>query len=421
MIKKMKAKKITLSFLVLILIAFILTSFSGCCFDFNKGPKATKANKDSDKAAQDVDRNLVNANTEFALDLFNRLAIENSSGNIIISPISISLAMAMAYSGARGSSAQEISQAFRFNNYDPDNLNNAFKLLLSSMNGIDEMVELYTGNSIWINKDFEINQDFKALTEEFYNASVSSADFKSSDTVNKINDWVSKATEGNIKNIASPSSLNEAVMYLVNAIYFKGQWSDKFKSENTQEEEFFLLDKSSKKVQMMNNTEKFEYYQGENFKMLRMPYGRSKSAMYVLLPNEGFDINSLSASLTASLLESYITQSASEEVMLKFPKFDIDYSVNLNNTIKNMGINAPFNKETADFGGIAPEVFISQIDHKAIIKVDEEGTVAAAATSFGMGATAARPVEFTVNRPFILFIRDDRTGNILFEGRITLP
>jgi len=367
-----------------------------------------------------VDKNLINANTEFALDLFNRLASEDSGGNIFISPISISLAMAMTYNGARNTSAQEISSVFRFNNYDLNNLNNAFKLLLSSMSGIDEMVELYTGNSIWINKDLEVNQDFKALTEKFYNASVSSADFKSSDTVNKINDWVSKATEGNIKNIASPSSLNEAVMYLVNAIYFKGQWSDKFRPENTQEEDFFLADKSSKKVQMMNNTGEFEYYPGENFQMLRMPYGRNKSAMYILLPNEGFDINSLSASLTAGLLDSYITQSASEEVMLKFPRFSIDYSVNLNNTLKNMGINAPFNKDSAEFGGIAPEVFLSQIDHKAIIEVNEEGTVAAAATSFGMGATAARPIEFTVNRPFILFIRDDRTGNILFEGRIML-
>lgn len=417
----MKAKKITLSFLVLFLTALILISFTACCSLFDRGPKVTKANKESDKAAQNVDKNLVNANTEFALDLFNRLASNDKNSNIFISPISISLAMAMAYNGASGESQKEISETFRFANYDAANLNNAFKLLLSSMSGIDEMVELYTGNSIWLKNDLEINKDFTSLAEEYYNASVNPADFKSSDTVNKINDWASKATDGNIKNIASPSSLNDAVMYLVNAIYFKGQWKDKFKPENTEEDDFFLADKSSKKVQMMNNSGQFDYYGGEKFQMLRMPYGRDKSAMYVLLPDEDLDINDLLAGITVQLLDNYILQSLSEEVILKFPKFNIDYSANLKNALNNMGMNTSFNKDTADFGGIAPGVFISQIEHKAIIEVNEEGTVAAAATSFGMGATAVRPIEFTVNRPFILLIRDDRTENILFEGRIMLP
>jgi serine protease inhibitor len=417
----MKTKQITLSLLVLFLIALILISFTACCSLFDKGPKTTKANKESDKAAENIDKNLVDTNTEFALNLFNGLANEDSSNNIFISPISISIAMAMAYNGAIGTSQKEISNTLKFTGYNPDSLNNAFKLLLSSMSGIDEMVELYTGSSIWLKNDLEINKDFQYLAENYYNASINPADFDSSDTVNKINDWVSKVTEGKIKNIASPSSLKDEVMYLVNAIYFKGQWKDKFKQENTGEDDFFLADKSSKKVQMMNNSGKFDYYRGEKFQMLRMPYGRDKSAMYVLLPDEGFDINDLSASLTFQLLNNYILQSSNEEVILKFPKFDIDYSVNLKKILSNMGINTPFDKDTADFGGIAPGLFISQIDHKAIIEVNEEGTIAAAATSFGMGATAARPVEFTVNRPFILFIRDDRTGNILFEGRIMQP
>jgi serine protease inhibitor len=417
----MKAKKITLSVFILFLIALILISLTACCSLFDRGPKVTKANKESDKAAENVDKNLVDANTEFALNLLSSLANEDRGSNIFISPISISLAMAMAYNGARGDSGKEISQTLRFANYNPDTLNNAFKLLLSSMSGIDDMAELYTGNSIWLKNDLEINPDFKSLAENYYNASVNSTDFNSSDTIGKINDWADKATEGKIKNIASPSSLKNEVMYLVNAIYFKGQWKDKFKQENTEEADFFLADKSSKKVQMMYNNGKFDYYRGEKFQMLRMPYGRGKSAMYVLLPDESFDINDLSASLTFQLLDNYILQSSNEEVMLKFPRFAIDYSKSLGNTLKNMGINAPFNKDSADFSGIAPEVFISHIDHKAIIEVNEEGTIAAAATSFGMGATAVRPIEFTVNRPFILFIRDDRTGNILFEGRIMMP
>lgn len=417
----MKAKKISLAFFILFLVAAILVSLGACCFGFNKGPKATKANKESDKAAEIVDKNFVGSNSEFALDLFNRLANKDSSSNIFISPISISIAMAMVYNGANGASRQDISEIFRFKNYDADSLNKAFKLLLTSMSGIDEMVELYTGNSIWLKDDLKINKDFTSLTENYYNATVNLADFESSDTVNKINDWAGKATQGKIKNIADPASLKNAVIYLANAIYFKGQWRDKFKQENTEEDDFFLADKSSKKVQMMQNTGEFDYYDGEKFRVIRMPYGRRKSSMYVFLPDEDIDINDLLTSLSVELLDKYILQSTSEEVMLKFPKFNIDYSANLENTLKNMGMNTSFNKDTADFSGIAPGVFISQIAHKAIIEVNEEGTVAAAASSFGMGALAVKPIEFTVNKPFILLIKDDRTGNILFEGRIMVP
>ncbi len=147
-----------------------------------------------------------------------------------------------------------------------------------------------------------------------------------------------------------------------------------------------------------------------------------KAAMYVLLPDEDTQINDFLNGLSRDLLNKYISEAQSTEVMLKFPRFNIEYGAkSLIEPLKNLGMVNPFIAGQADFSGMAPQMFISQIDHKAIIEVNEEGTVAAAATSLGMGATAVKPVEFIVNRPFILFIIDDRTGNILFTGKILEP
>lgn len=418
-------KTILLMSAILVVLTVLLYATSCFCVMtdlFRKTPKETKANRQSDKMAESVDQHLVSLNTDFALKIFKELSNEDKNTNVFISPISISLAAAMAYNGAKNLTQQEIAETLEFKDYNIEELNSSFKVLLSSMTDIDEMVQLYTGNSIWCKKDFDIEKDFTDLVENYYNASIYNEDFNSPDTAGKMNNWVSEATEGKITRIVDPEALKDVVIYLVNAIYFKGQWKDKFKVENTKEDDFFLIDKNIKKVQMMANNEKYEYYKGDNFQMIRMPYGRDKTAMYVFLPNESIGINDFINSLSRDLLNKYISEAISTEAMLKFPRFNIEYGAkSLIEPLKNLGMVNAFSAEKADFSSIAPLMFISQIEHKAIIEVNEEGTVAAAASSMGMGATAIRPVEFIVNRPFILLIRDDRTGNILFMGKILKP
>jgi serine protease inhibitor len=403
--------------LALLIVAYIVTfPLIGC------KQTATKENKASDQSAANVDKNLINSNTDFALKIFKELSNEDKNKNVFISPISISLSIAMAYNGAKGQTQQEIAKTLGFENYTIDKLNSSFKVLLSSMGNIDQMVQLYTGNSIWTRNDFSIEKNFTDLTKNYYNASIYNEDFNNPDTAGKMNSWISDATKAKISNIVDPKELKNAVMFLINAIYFKGQWTDKFNSENTKEDDFFLIDKSVKKVQMMSNNKKYNYYEGNNFQLLRMPYGRDKIAMYILLPKKDINIDDFLNSLSRDLLSKYISEALNNEVMLKFPKFNISYGTkSLVEPLKNLGMVTSFIKDQADFSGIAPKMFISQIDHKAIIEVNEEGTVAAAATSIHFGATAIRPVEFIVNRPFILFIIDDRTGNILFTGKILEP
>ncbi|MHB1254204.1 MAG: serpin family protein [Candidatus Humimicrobiaceae bacterium] len=421
----MNIRKIILLISIALIILIILISATGCCaginYLFRKTPKETKANKESDKIASAVDKALVDSNTGFALKIFKELSNEDRNINIFISPISISIAAAMAYSGARNQTKEEIAQALEFTDFTSEKLNESFKNLLLSMSDIDDMVELYVGNSIWYRKDFNVEKDFIDLTKNYYDASVYNVDFTGQDTAGRINSWVSEATQGKISKITDQDSLKDAVMYLINAIYFKGQWKDKFKEENTAEDTFYLSGDSTKRILMMHNNEKYKYYKGEDFQMLRMPYGRDKAAMYVLLPDENVGIDEFIDSLSPDLLSKSITEASSFEVDLKFPKFKVEYGTkSLIEPFKKLGMINSFTGK-ADFSGIAPQMFISQIDHKAIIEVNEEGTVAAAATSFGMGATAARPIEFIVNRPFILMIIDDRTGNILFMGKITEP
>ena len=247
----MSLRKTILLVSAILVVFTILLYATGCCFDvtglFRKTPKETKANKQSDKMAESVDQGLVSLNTDFALKIFKELSNEDKNTNVFISPISISLAAAMAYNGAKNSTQQEIAETLEFKDYNIEELNSSFKVLLSSMTDIDEMVQIYTGNSIWYKKDFSIEKDFTDLAGNYYNASIYNEDFNNPDTAGKMNDWVSKATEGKISNIVSPQALKDAVMYLVNAIYFKGQWTDKFKVEDTKEDDFFLIDKISKK------------------------------------------------------------------------------------------------------------------------------------------------------------------------------
>jgi len=415
------------SFAAIVLIIFIVLSIvPGCCFDigniFRKKTVETKANRQSDMIAESVDANLVDINTDFALALFKGLSGEDANSNVFISPLSITLIMAMAYNGAENSTRSEISDILQFGIYTDEQLNSAFQTLLASMENIDDMVELYTGNSIWVRNEFGIEKNYGDIVKNYYNASIYNEDFNDPDTAAMINTWVSEATKGRISNIITSGAIKDLVMCLINAIYFKGQWKDKFKPENTDEQDFYLIDKSVKKVQMMHNSKKYYYFKGADFKMLRVPYGRDKTAMYVILPDENININEFIEDLNTGMVDECIENLMEVEVMFEFPKFNIEYSSgNLIGTLRDLGIKEAFIEDKADFSRISKQLFISRIDHKAIIEVNEEGTVAAAASFIGMGATAVLPVEFIVDRPFILFIRDDRTRNILFAGKILAP
>jgi serpin B len=385
----------------------------------------------SDERAHSVDPKLVSANTRFAFDIFKRLLMEDTNKNIFISPLSVSIALAMAYNGAEGTTKDAMAETLNLGNMTLEDINREYSDLIESLENVDQEVKLLISNSVWMKNEFEpvIKSSFLHNVGTSYDSEVFTRDFGSPQTVNEINGWVKKRTEDKIKEIIR--DLNpELVMLLINAIYFKGTWITEFDKAKTQQQNFFLGDGNPVKVDMMTTAGNFSYYFGEDCEIARLPYGRDKVAMYIFLPKEGVSLDSFIASMNQTVHDGYISRLQSpDNLIVKMPKFKVEYGVkHLNNALKMLGMGIAFDPIEADFSGIASitsgNLYISYVDHKAVIEVNEEGTEAAAVTDVGIGFTAISPTSppsFVVNRPFYYEIRDDRSGSILFMGKILNP
>jgi serpin B len=384
----------------------------------------------SDEKAYSVDTTLVSANTRFAFDLFRDLVAEDTNKNVFISPLSISMALAMTYNGAEGTTKDAMAQTLNFGNMTLEEINHEYSNLMESLKNVDQAVKLLIGNSVWMNKEFEpiVEPSFLERVGTSYDGEMFTRDFGNPQTPSEINGWVDKSTEGKIKD-AIPQIDPELVMLLINAIYFKGEWVTRFDEAQTLKQDFFLPQGNTVNVDMMSTSGNFSYYSGENCQVARLPYGRDKIAMYVFLPDEGISLDSFIASLNQTAHDEYVSRlQPIGDLVVKLPKFKVEYGVkSLNSVLKKLGMETAFEPSEANFSGIASiapqNLYISYVDHKAIVEVNEEGTEAAAVTVVGMGATSVRiePPSFVVNRPFFFEIRDDRSDSILFMGKILNP
>ncbi len=393
------------------------TLFGGC-----SGLKGVSEEK-SDEIASGVAGDLIHSNTQFGFKIFNQLILEDKDKNIFISPLSILLALAMTYNGAVGDTSLAMADALEFTGFDLEELNTGFKDLMTSIENADYEIELAIANSIWMNLGFKAREDFIERNNKYYSSEVREIDFADAAAVDTINGWIADKTSNKIEKMldAIPA---DAVMYLINAIYFKGNWTDEFDGGMTAEDDFYLADGSTKKVPMMNKWQELPYCAGDGYLAVRLPYGQEKFSMYIILPDKGESLDSLISSLDADGWEE-ITDSFSErEVELSMPKYKMEYGIKLlNDVLINMGMGIAFGPD-ADFSGIREDIFISRVLHKAVIEVNEKGSEAAAATVVEMVETAIEveePVEFTVNRPFFFVIADDRSGSILFMGKVMEP
>jgi serpin B len=283
------------------------------------------------------------------------------------------------------------------------------------------------GNSVWMRKEFEpfVNSSFLERVGASFDGEVFTRDFGNLETISEINGWVDERTEGKITEIVQQLE-HELMMLLINAVYFKGDWKIIFDEAQTQEQDFFLSDGTTVKVDMMTTSGEFSYYSGATCRVARLPYGRDKVAMYVFVPNEDISLDSFIANLNQTSHDEYISRlNRVDDLTVSLPKFEVEYGVKrLNSVLKKMGMEIAFDSYAANFNGIsstAPEsLWVEYVDHKAIVEVNEKGTEAAAATSVGVFMGAA-PDSFVVNTPFFYEIRDDRSGSILFMGEILNP
>jgi len=384
----------------------------------------------SDGKAYSVDATLVRANTKFAFNLFRELVAEDVNRNIFISPLSVSMALAMLYNGAEGTTKDAMARTLSFGNMTLEEINREYSELIESLENVDQAVKLLIGNSVWMEKGFApiVKSGFLERVGTSYDGEILTRDFRNSQTISEINGWADKNTEGKIKQIIQELS-PELVMLLINAIYFKGEWIIRFDEALTQPQDFFLSGGSTVKVDMMSTAGDFSYYSGENCQVARLPYGRDKVAMYVFLPNEDVPLDSFIASLNQTTHDEYVSRlQPTVDLIVKLPKFEVEYGVKrLNDVLQKLGMETAFDPYEANFSGIADtspqNLYISYVDHKAIVEVNEKGTEAAAVTVIGIGMTSVRPTppSFVVNRPFFFEIRDDRSGSILFMGKILNP
>jgi len=415
--------------LAVVLAVAVLSVAAG--YLYVPGYLQARAYAESDALAAKVDTSIVSANNGFALRLLAELQFEGRGSNVFFSPLSVSTALAMTLNGAGGSTRTDMAKTLGLEGMPLEAVNSGYRDLLASLDGADAGVTLSAADSVWADSGFQqyINKAFTGALSTYYGADFYSRPFGDPATVAFINAWVSGKTNGRIDKLVDSLSPMD-VMVLLNAVYFRGDWTNQFDATKTAPAAFHLEGGGNVTVSMMHTKEtdiSLSYYAGDGYSVARLPYGRDKIAMYVFLPEDKVP---LAAMLTdQEFLNRGISGASAEtaKLTLSMPRFRVEYGVKrLNQALTNLGMGVAFDPYAADLSGIGrvpgENLYIGFVDHKAFVDVNERGTEAAAATSVGIRVTSVpATIPFDVDRPFLFVVRDDRSGTILFMGAITDP
>ena len=422
----MKRLQKLIATLLVLTLTFILTS----CTDPIDVVKNTLKASNSDRVrnpvyAAELVPSLSDSNNAFAFDLLPKL-VPNNDGNIFFSPYSISSAIGMLYNGAQGDTKEEIAQVFHWKDLSDSRFNSGQKYLYDTLNN-KESVDLLVSNSIWINEMtyIDIKKDFLLQNQEVFNAKTDTVDLTSIKGIDQINQWISDRTNAQVPQMLAEPYSEDTPMILVNAIYFLGGWENEFYKSATGPETFYGANAEAQ-VPMMHVNDSFSYMKTETYESIALPYRDYEAKMVVVMPTDAQIDEFLSGLTFENYKEIVLKVRNYEKVNLTFPKFSIDYGVeSIASALQELGMPTSFEAQHADFSGISQqaldyELRVSDVLHKAVIDVDEEGTEAAAVTAVIMETTSAEdptePVYMTVDHPYIFFIVDDTTDTILFIG-----
>ena len=414
-------------------------------------------------------KEIVSGNNEFAFKLYSRIKelseIEESEGNLFISPYSISTAFAVVYSGARQNTAKEIADVMCFPQVGYEQIASGFSDLQKHLqnNQTAAGFELNLANSLWLQKGYNFVPEFLELNKNYFNAGLNELDFAQSEQArNEINSWVEESTKEKIKDLI-PSGMIDGLtrLILTNAIYFKGNWVIPFKEENTKPADFNVTENKKVQVQMMYQKERYKYAKTDGMELLQIPYGLDEASlvimelsrdsrdgnifgyseaskltqeqldelanlsMLIILPKSIGDLDSIETRLESHTLETYLQQMEEQEVKVYLPKFKFSCdTIELKDILTQMGMKDAFTSN-ADFSGIntRKELLISNVLHKTFVEVNEKGTEAAAASQLRIVFDInSKPIPiFRADRPFIFIIKDNKTETILFMGRLVNP
>jgi len=356
------------------------------------------------------------AYAEFSFDLYQKEAAAHKDKNIFISPASVALALAMTTGGSDGETEKAMLQSLKLKDITRENFKAGNKNLILNLLQKNKEVELSIANSIWLNESIKFRKEFKSDTKEFFLAGLFPLT-----TAAPINEWVNEKTNGRISDIA----------YLVNAIYFKGNWAKEFDKNSTKPSSFYLPDGKEITVDMMKQQDSFKYLKKESFEAVTVPYGDGKTTISLFLPNRDSDLNAFYKKLSYKSWKLWKTEFVKRKGIIEIPKLKIEYKSNLNKSLSALGMEIAFSPVSADFSRMCEiesglRVYISKVLHKTFLKIDEKGTEAAGVTAVTLKLTSVsgdqvKPFHLIFNRPYFLIINDNSSGLPLFMGSVLDP
>lgn len=370
---------------------------------------------------------IADSNNQFGFDIYNQL--RNGSQNIMVSPISVAMALHMTYNGAGSGTKEAMAKALQVTGIDLEALNQKNQDLLQRLKAADPKVKLEIANSIWLREDMAFDQDFLKRNKDYYSAGAYNLDFGDTGAADTINNWVEENTKGLIKDIVDPPIDPMAIMFLINAVYFQGTWTEQFDEQATYEDIFYLASGDQAKVPMMNQSGAYDYFETPDFQAIRLPYGmEERMAMYVFLPDKDSSLADFHKELNYANWGNWLSRFETKSGTIMLPRFSLEYEKSLKDALSELGMKIAFDPAGADFSRMVPansrdDVYINDVKHKSFIEVDESGTEAAAVTSVEMRVTSMPLYDFNMNvdRPFFYVIHDSETGAILFMGSVADP
>lgn len=398
-------------------------------------PKCTDARSAVDPETLAKRTAIAQSSNAFALDLWRLEA--RASSNLTMSPASIAAAMAMTWGGARGQTARQMASVMHFST-DVQSTSQTWRGMLCSLTDPHRNVTLRMANRLFASKTFALDRSFIQWTKQTFAASLESMDFRNAADASRIriNAWVTQQTQGQIANLLGPRAINaQSRLVLVDSVYFRGDWAHSFSRKATIPEPFFVSRSIKRDIPMMHMRKGFEVAHVDGVRLLNLDYRGGDVSMLIVLPDRIDGLASVESTLSVAWISAWRKALRHEEVVVSLPRFDIDMRspLSLGRDLATLGMQDAFDPSKADFSGMAKpldpkdRLVLSNVFHQALVKVDEEGTVAAAATAVIMGLTASYvpnttpPFLFRADHPFLLFVIDKPTGLILFMGHVNDP
>ena len=367
----------------------------------------------------------VSADNRFAFRMFRNVS-EMNGENTFFSPLSLNMALGMLYNGASGETRTEMAKALGMEDLTETQINEYYQRIRQALSEIDTQTGIDIANSIWYRDRFSVKQPFIDVNQTYFDALVKAIDFDNPEAAGIINAWCSEKTKGKINEIVTSPISKDIMMYLINALYFKGKWTSEFDKQNTKPDIFTKSDRQEQKVNMMEQVLYFPYYADQYVQCVERPFGNQAFSMVFMLPAENMSIEQLIEHLDDTAWQNIVDNMPWKEIQLKLPRFKVECELPLNEPIADTGMKRIF---SGGFANISDnDLSVSQIKQKTYIKIDEKGAEAAAITiiqGVGLGGDdlppPPPPIPFYANRPFLYLIKEKSTGVILFIGRMDNP